>query len=39
MMDDVHADLAGTTLWGGNERGLWKMISLDKVVDAAVTGI
>ncbi|MEU2298053.1 SDR family NAD(P)-dependent oxidoreductase [Streptomyces antibioticus] len=39
MMDDVHADPAGTTLWGGNERGLWRMIPLDKVVDAVVTGI
>jgi len=24
MMDDVHADPAATTLWGGNKKGLWK---------------
>ncbi|MFL1428128.1 MULTISPECIES: SDR family NAD(P)-dependent oxidoreductase [unclassified Nocardiopsis] len=39
MMDDVHADPAGTTLWGGNKSGLWKMIPLETVVDSVVTGI
>ncbi|MFB7028059.1 MULTISPECIES: SDR family NAD(P)-dependent oxidoreductase [unclassified Streptomyces] len=39
MMDDVHADAAGTTLWGGNRAGLWKMIPLEQVVEAVVTGI
>ncbi|WP_199791267.1 MULTISPECIES: SDR family NAD(P)-dependent oxidoreductase [unclassified Streptomyces] len=39
MMDDVHADPAGTTLWGGNRAGLWKTVPLGKVVDAVVTGI
>ncbi|MBY8867926.1 SDR family NAD(P)-dependent oxidoreductase [Streptomyces sennicomposti] len=39
MMDDVHADPAGATLWGGNRAGLWKMVPLGKVVDAVVTGI
>lgn len=39
MMDDVHADAAGTTLWGGNKAGLWKMIPLAEVVAAIVDGI
>lgn len=39
MMDDVHADPAGNTLWGGNTSGLWKMIPLDTVVDSVVAGI
>ena len=39
MMDDVHDDPAGHTLWGGNKSGLWKMIPLDEVVEAIVTGI
>ncbi|MEU7031995.1 SDR family NAD(P)-dependent oxidoreductase [Streptomyces sp. NPDC046275] len=39
MMDDVHADPAGNTLWGGNKSGLWKMIPIGKVVDSVVAGI
>ncbi len=39
MMDDVHADPAGNTLWGGNKSGLWKMIPLETVVESVVTGI
>lgn len=39
MMDDVHSDPAGNTLWGGNKSGLWKMIPLETVVDALVRGI
>lgn len=39
MMDDVHSDPAGNTLWGGNKSGLWKMIPLQAVVGATVTGI
>lgn len=39
MMDDVHADPAGNTLWGGNKTGLWKMIPLQTVVDSVVAGI
>ncbi len=39
MMDDIHTDDAGNTLWGGNRSGLWKMIPLDEVVDAITTGI
>ena len=39
MMDDVQADPAGHTLWGGNTQGLWKMIPLQTVVDAVVAGI
>lgn len=39
MMDTVHSDPAGTTLWGGNKAGIWKMIPLQTVVDATVAGI
>ena len=39
MMDDVHADPAGNTLWAGNKSGLWKMIPLQTVVDSVVDGI
>ncbi|MGU3502488.1 SDR family NAD(P)-dependent oxidoreductase [Mycobacterium sp. C31M] len=39
MMDEVHADPAGNTLWGGNKGGLWKMIPLAAVVDAVVSGV
>jgi len=39
MMDDVHADPAATTLWGGNKNGLWKMIPIDTVVNSFVSGI
>ena len=39
MMDDIHADAAGRTLWGGNDKGLWKMVPITSVVDAVVTGI
>jgi NAD(P)-dependent dehydrogenase (short-subunit alcohol dehydrogenase family) len=39
MMDDVVADPAGKELWGGNEKGLWKMVSLKTVIDGIVDGI
>lgn len=39
MMDRVHSDPAGRTLWAGNERGLWKMVPLERVVHDIVTGI
>lgn len=39
MMEAAHADPAGTTLWGGNTGGLWKMIPLGTVVDSVVSGI
>ncbi|WP_032364646.1 SDR family NAD(P)-dependent oxidoreductase [Rhodococcoides fascians] len=39
MMDAVQADPVATTLWGGNRVGLFKMIPLDTVVAATVTGI
>lgn len=39
MMDDVHTDPAGHTLWGGNRRGLWKMVPLESVVTGIVSGI
>ncbi|WP_431233076.1 SDR family NAD(P)-dependent oxidoreductase [Mycolicibacterium psychrotolerans] len=39
MMDNVFADPAGNRLWGGNQKGLWKMVSRDSVVDSIVTGI
>lgn len=39
MMDDVVADPAGRELWGGNEKGLWKMVALQTVVDGIIAGI
>jgi len=39
MMDDAVADPAGRQLWGGNDKGLFKMVPIDTVVDALVTGI
>ncbi|MFC9876225.1 SDR family NAD(P)-dependent oxidoreductase [Nocardia salmonicida] len=39
MMDKVHSDPAGHTLWKGNASGLWKMITLDEVVEGIVNGI
>jgi len=39
MLDEVHADPAGTTLWGGNTRGIWKAVPIDTVVDATIRGI
>jgi NAD(P)-dependent dehydrogenase (short-subunit alcohol dehydrogenase family) len=39
MMDDAIADPAGRQLWGGNDKGLFKMVPIDTVVDALVAGI
>ncbi|MGW0551642.1 SDR family NAD(P)-dependent oxidoreductase [Streptomyces altiplanensis] len=39
MMDAIHADPAGRLLWGGNERGLWRMTTIDKTVHSIVSGI
>jgi NAD(P)-dependent dehydrogenase (short-subunit alcohol dehydrogenase family) len=39
MMDEVLSDPAGRALWGGNDRGLFKMISRDQVVRNIVAGI
>jgi len=39
LMDDVVADPAGKVLWGGNARGLWKMIGLPAVITGIVKGI
>ncbi len=39
MMDDVVADPAGRALWGGNDKGLWKMVSRESVVRDIVAGI
>lgn len=39
MMDAVQADPVGNKVWGGNERGLWKMIGLDDVIVSIVKGI
>ena len=38
-MDAVQADPIGNKVWGGNEKGLWKMIGLDEVVVSIVKGI
>nr|WP_228819982.1 SDR family NAD(P)-dependent oxidoreductase [Nocardia abscessus] len=39
MMDDVIADPAGRVLWGGNEKGLFKMVPSETVVQGIVRGI
>lgn len=39
MMDAVQANQAGNALWDGNQRGIWKMVSLQEVVQAIVHGI
>jgi Short-chain dehydrogenases of various substrate specificities len=39
LMDDVVADPAGQALWGGNDRGFWKMIPREQVVRDIVAGI
>ncbi|MER6790271.1 SDR family NAD(P)-dependent oxidoreductase [Streptomyces sp. NPDC000658] len=39
MMDAVHADPAGRRLWKGNERGLRRRYTVDKVVRSVVSGI
>jgi len=39
MMDDVVTDPAGRALWGGNDKGLWKMVSRESVVRDIVAGI
>jgi short-subunit dehydrogenase len=39
MMDTVHADPAGNILWGGNAKGLWKMVPRETVIEETVKGI
>lgn len=39
MMDDVVADPAGRELWGGNDKGLFRMVPIETVVDALVRGV
>lgn len=39
MMDEVLADPAGVKIWGGNSKGLWKMVPLRAVVDGVIRGI
>lgn len=39
MMDTAVADPAGNTLWGGNEKGLWKFMPREQVVADVVAGI
>jgi NAD(P)-dependent dehydrogenase (short-subunit alcohol dehydrogenase family) len=39
LMDDVVADPAGRLLWGGNDKGLWKMVGVETVVAGIVKGI
>ncbi|MDO2384406.1 SDR family NAD(P)-dependent oxidoreductase [Mycobacterium avium subsp. hominissuis] len=39
MMDDVVADPAGRELWGGNDKGLWKMVPMPTVTAGIVNGI
>lgn len=39
MMDEVLADPAGVKIWGGNQGGLWKMVSLESVVAGVVSAL
>jgi NAD(P)-dependent dehydrogenase (short-subunit alcohol dehydrogenase family) len=39
MMDDVLGDPAGRELWGGNEKGLWRMVPLQTVTTDILNGI
>ena len=39
LVSDLHASAAGRKLWGGNAKGIWKMVSLDEVVTETVRGI
>ena len=39
MMDEVVADPAGNTLWGGNEKGMWKFMPREQAVADIVAGI
>ncbi|EYB68118.1 hypothetical protein DEIPH_ctg026orf0013 [Deinococcus phoenicis] len=39
MMEDTVGDPAGNALWGGNRKGLWKMVPIETVVLETVEGI
>jgi NAD(P)-dependent dehydrogenase (short-subunit alcohol dehydrogenase family) len=39
MMAVIHTDPVGNRIWRGNKSGIWKMVSLESVVDAIVRGI
>ena len=39
MFDELVADRAGRVLWGGNEKGLWKMVDRETVIANIVAGI
>jgi NAD(P)-dependent dehydrogenase (short-subunit alcohol dehydrogenase family) len=39
MMDVIHTDPVGKRIWRGNKSGIWKMVSLESVVDAIVRAI
>jgi NAD(P)-dependent dehydrogenase (short-subunit alcohol dehydrogenase family) len=39
MMDVIHTDPVANRIWRGNKSGIWKMVSLESVVDAIVRGI
>jgi NAD(P)-dependent dehydrogenase (short-subunit alcohol dehydrogenase family) len=39
MFDELGADRAGRVLWGGNEKGLWKMVDRETVIANIVAGI
>ncbi len=39
LMDGVTSDPVGEKLWGGNQSGPWKMISIDEVVREIIQGI
>jgi short-subunit dehydrogenase len=39
MFDELVAHRAGRVLWGGNEKGLWKMVDRETVIADIVAGI
>lgn len=39
MMEMIQTDPVANRIWRGNKSGIWKMVSLESVVDAIVRGI
>lgn len=39
IMDQTFQDPAGAKLWNGNKTGLWKMVSIDEVIEAIVLAV
>lgn len=39
MMQQVWSDAVGQALWKGNKKGIWKTVTIDEVVNSAVSAI